>query len=288
MSDSAFLSSCSPITIFGLSYYNFEDVADLAGSGGISAIFGQNMYSLNMVIENSTFAKNIAYHHAGLNFIYYTGVSGAKVSINNCSLVDNIVDSSANSLQGVVAINYATLIKSFYLKPGALFQQLPSYLYIPNEVSIMDCVFTNNTSSASSGITFLSSGEDYTMKVHLRNTHFTNNVGHTSSALMFLQRESPAFSTAFQVVIENCMFFNNSLIIPEDVYASDQVNLFRYASVVVFHNVRLTNFTGSALFDKNKGTSIFLYSSVISLNGTFEFIDNYATTGAGLGIYANS
>ena len=288
LSDSAFLSSCSPITIFGLSYYNFEDVADLAGSGGISAIFGQNMYSLNMVIENSTFANNIAYHHAGLNFIYYTGVSGAKVSINNCSFVDNIIDSSANSLQGVVAIDYATLIKSFYLKPGTSFQQLPSYLYIPNEVSITDCVFTNNTSSASSGISFLSSGEDYTMKVHLRNAHFTNNVGHTSSALMFLQRESPVFSTAFQVVIENCMFFNNSLIIPEDVYASDQVNLFRYASVVVFHNVRLTNFTGSALFDKNKGTSIFLYSSVISLNGTFEFIDNYATTGAGLGIYANS
>ena len=288
LSDSAFLSSCSPITLFELSYYNFEDATDLAGSGGISAIFGQNLYSLNMVIENSTFANNIAYHHAGLNFIYYTGVSGAKVSINNCSFADNIVDSSGNSLQGVVAINYATLIKSFYLKPGASFQQLPSYLYKSNEVSIMNCMFTNNTSSASSGISFLSSGEDYTMKIHLKNTHFTKNVGHTSSALMFLQRESPAFSTAFQVIIENCIFFNNSLIIPEDVYASDQVNLFRYASVVVFHNIRLTSFVGSALFDKNEGSSIFLYSSVILLNGTFEFINNYATIGAGLGIYANS
>ena len=264
LSDSAFLSNCSAITTFGLSYYNFEDVTDLTGSGGISAIFGQNIYSLNMVIENSTFANNIAYHHAGLNFIYYTGVSGAKVSINNCSFADNIVDSPANSLQGVVAINYATLIESYYLKPGASFQKLPSYLYISNEVSIMDCVFTNNTSSASSGISFLSSGEDYTMKVHLRNVHFTKNIGHTSSALMFLQQESPAFSTAFQVVIEDCTFFNNSLIIPEDVYASDQVNLFRYASVVVFHNVRLTNFTGSALFDKTKG--VVYFSTVVSFH----------------------
>ena len=288
LSDSIFLSSCSPITIFGLSYYNFEDVTDLAGSGGISAIFGQNSYSLNMLIENSVFANNIAHDHAGLNFIYYTGVSGAQVSIKKCSFADNIVDSLANSLQGVVAINYATLIKSFYLKPGASFQRLPLHQYIPNEVYIMDCVFTNNTSYASSGISFISSGEDYTMKIHLRSTHFTKNVGYTSSALLFLQRESPAFSTAFQVVIEKCTFFNNSLIIPEDVYASDQVNLFRYASVVVFHNVRLTNFTGSAIFDKNKGSSIFLYSSVISLNGTFEFINNYATIGAGLGIYANS
>ena len=288
LSNSVFLSSCSPLTIFGLSYYNFEDVTDLAGSGGVSAIFGQNSYSLNMVIENSTFANNRAYYHAGLNFIYYTGVSDAKVSINNCSFADNVIDSSAYSLQGIVAINYATLIKSFYLRPGASFQQLPSHLHRPNEVSITNCVFTNNTSSASSGISFLSSGEDYTMMVHLKNIHFIKNVGHTSSALMFLQQESPAFSTAFQVIIENCTFLNNSLIIPEVVYASDQVNLFRYASVVVFHNVRLTNFVGSALFDKNKGSSIFLYSSVILLNGTFEFIDNYATIGAGLGIYANS
>ena len=163
-----------------------------------------------MIIENSTFASNVAHRHAGLNFIYYTGVSATKVSINNCSFADNVIDGSATSLEGIVAINYATLIKSFYLKPGASFKQLPPHLYETNEVSIVDCVFTNNTSSASSGISFLSSGEDYTMKIDLNNIRFTKNIGHTSSALMFLQRESPTFSTAFQVTIENCVFVEQS------------------------------------------------------------------------------
>ena len=70
LSDSAFLSSCCPVSL--------DNATDLVGSGGISAIFGHNLYSLNMIIENSIFVNSTAYYHPGLNFIYYTGVSGTK------------------------------------------------------------------------------------------------------------------------------------------------------------------------------------------------------------------
>ena len=281
LSNSAFLSNCNLLE---------SEEGDSVGSSGIFVIFGQNLYCLNVIIENTIFGNNIAYRHPGLNFIYYTGVSGTKVSINNCSFADNYVENESGSkrLQGIVTVNYATLINSFYLKPGASFQKLASNLCKPNEVSITNCVFTNNTSDKSSGISFVSSGEDYTMKVHLRNIYFTKNAGQTSSALLFLQQESPAFSAAFQVTIENCTFFSNSLTIPEDVYTSNQINPFRYASVVVFHNIRQIDFIGSFLFEKNRGSSIFLHNSVVTLNGTFEFIENYAITGAGFGIYGNS
>ena len=280
LSDSKFLSSCSPLGL--------DNATDLIGSGGVSAIFGQNWYSLNILIENNTFVNNTAYYHPGLNFIYYTGVSGTNISINNCTFADNVIDNTSHSLQGIVAINYATLIKSFYLRPGRSFQQLLSNLHEPNEVSITDCVFKNNTSYESSGISFLSSGEDSMMKVCLKNTHFTMNVGYISSALIILQQESTAFSNAFQVTINNCTFFNNSLTIPEELYVNDQVNLYKYASVIVLHNVKLTSFMGSVLFKKNKGSSIFLYNSVVSFNGSFRFVENYAIIGAGLGVYSNS
>ena len=124
-----------------------------------------------MVIENSTFDNNTEIQHPGLNFIYFTGVSGTNISINNCIFTNNFAHGSSDILQGEVAINYATLVTSLYLKPGASFQQLPSYMHKSNVVSITDCVFTNNTSFASSGISFLSFGEDYTMNVYLRNIY---------------------------------------------------------------------------------------------------------------------
>ena len=280
LSDSAFLSSCCPVSL--------DNATDLVGSGGISAIFGHNLYSLNMIIENSIFVNSTAYYHPGLNFIYYTGVSGTNVSINNCTFADNVIDNTSHSLQGIVAINYATPIKSFYLRPGRSFQQLPSNLHEPNEVSITDCVFMNNTSYESSGISFLSSGEDPMMKIYLKNTHFTRNVGYISSAIIILQQQSTVFSNAFQVTIDNCTFFNNSLSIPEELYVNDQVNLFRYASVIVLHNIKLTSFKGSVLFKNNEGSSIFLYNSIVSFNGSFRFVENYAIVGAGLGVYSNS
>ena len=292
LSDSAFLSSCN--------YYNVSDYdEDITGSG-ITAIFGQNLYALNMIIENSTFENNKANHHSGLNFIYYTGVSGTKLSIHNCSFSNNHVESlysiqsfyDGRNLQGIVAIKYAALIKSQYIKPRASFKQLPLNLHKPSEMFITNCLFANNTSYESSGISFVSFGEDHTVKVFLRNTHFRNNIGLIASALMFLQQESPAFSTAFQVTIENCTFINNSNFVFEDMFDIHLVDYrdlsYRFISVVAFHNIRLTNLTGSTLFEKNKGSSIFLYNSVISLNGTFEFIENYANIGAGLGIYGNS
>ena len=281
LSNSAFLSNCNLLE---------SDEDNIVGSSGILIIFGQNLYSLNIIIENTIFGNNIAYRYPGLNIIYYTGVSGTKVSINNCSFADNYVENEhgRKRLQGIVTINYATMINSIYLKPGASFQKLSSSSYNPNEVSITNCVLINNTSDKSSGISFVSPGEDYTMKVYLRNIYFTKNAGQTSSALLFLQQESPTFSTAFQVTIENCTFFNNSLTIPEDAYISNQINLFRYASVVIFHNIRQIDFIGSASFQKNRGSSIFLHNSVIAFNGTFEFIENYAITGAGLGLYGTS
>ena len=287
LSDIAFLSSCKVV--------DFDE--DITGSG-IITVFGQNLYALNMIIENSTFDNNTANHHPGLNFIFYTGVSGTKLSIHNCSFSNNYVDGSyvqpiydGRNLQGIVAIKYAALIKSQYLKPRASFKQLPLNLHMPNEMSITNCSFTNNTSYDSSGISFVSFGEDSTMKVFLRNIQFRNNIGLIASALMFLQQESPAFSTAFQVTMENCTFINNSNICFEYIgnCLLDYRDLsFRFISVVAFHNIRLTNLTGSTLFENNKGSSIFLYDSAISLNGTFEFIENYANIGAGLGIYGNS
>ena len=280
VSNSSFLSSC------GLFRLNNE-APDLSGSG-IFTLFGQNAYSLTMVIENSTFDNNTESQHPGLNFIYFTGVSGTNISINNCYFTNNFADGSSDILQGEVAINYATPVTSLYLKPGASFQQLPSYMHKSNVVSITDCVFTNNTSFASSGISFLSFGEDYTMNVYLRNIYFRKNIGHTSSALVFLQRQPPAFSTAFQVTIQNCTFYESIVSIPADFYTDDEISIFRYASVVVFHNIRQIDFIGYSIFEKNSGSSIFLHNSVMSLNGTFEFIENYAINGAGLAIYGNS
>ena len=284
ISNSRFLSTCG---IIDFNKHKTNEFTDITGSG-IYAIFGQNSYSLNMVIQSNTFDSNIASYHPGLNFIYFTGVSGTTISINNCHFTNNYADSRGDSLQGVVAINYATLIKSLYLIPGASFQQLPSILHKTNEVSITNCVFANNTSIESSGISFLSAGEDSTMNVYLRNINFTKNMGQTASALMFLQRESSAFPTAFQVTIEDCTFFDNDLVIPDEFYVNGQTSFFRYASVLVFHNIRNVDFIGYCSFKNNRGCNIFLHSSVISLNGTFEFIENYAINGAGLAIYGNS
>ena len=280
VSESSFISSCG---LFRLS----DEASDLSGSG-IFTLFGQNVYSLNMVIENSTFDNNTESQHPGLNFMYFTGVSRTKISINNCSFINNYVDGTGDTLQGVVAINYAAPIKSLYLKPGMSFQQLPLNLHESNVVSITNCLFTNNTSFASSGISFLSFGEDYTMKVYLRNIYFRKNMGHTSSALMFLQRGPPTSSTTFQVTIQNCTFYESIVSIPVEFYTNDQISFFRYASVVVFHNIRQTDFIGCNVFEKNSGSNIFLHNSVISLNGTFKFIENYAINGAGLAIYGNS
>ena len=274
LSDSRFLSSCSA----------FSSI-NLVPSSGVSAIFGQNMYSLNMIIENSTFINNTV---NCLNFIYSTGVSKTKLFINNCIFRDNRIHPVGDlAYSGVVAINYAIPISDLvYLIPEASFTPLPLKLHIPNEVLITDCVFTNNTSYQSSGISFISYSEDYMLKICLKNINFTKNAGYFSSSLVFLQQESNP--VVLQVTIENCTFVSNSLFIPEELYVGDQINFFRYASVVAFHNVRYTNFTGSALFEKNNGTSVYLYSSTISLNGSFEFIQNYANIGAGLGLYANS
>ena len=77
---------------------------------------------------------------------------------------------------------------------------------------ITNCLFANNTSYDSGGISFLSSGEDSAMEVHLRNICSTSNVGWYSSALIFLQEETFHFSAAFQVSIENCTFLQQQCL----------------------------------------------------------------------------
>ena len=138
-----------------------------------------------------------------------------------------------------------------------------------------------------SGISFLSAGEDNTMNVYLRNINFTKNMGQTASVLMFLQRELSTFPATFQVTIEDCTFFDNvnSLVIPDEFYTNELVNFLRFSSVVVFHNIKHENFIGNSLFKNNRGSNILLHSSVISLNGIFEFIKNYAINRAGLAVY---
>ncbi|XP_065897313.1 uncharacterized protein [Dysidea avara] len=293
VTDSTFSSSCSPSILYQRNVSRsrllnrYVDAVDLIGSGGVSTIFGQNLYLLTLNIENSLVENNKAYYHAGLNFIYYTGVSSTNVSINNCSFKNNIMNSQSFSLHGTVAVSYATrLMPTLYLKPGRSFQQLPLNLYKQNEFIISDCMFINNTSTESSGISFLSTDEDHPFKVVIENILFTRNLGLVSSALTLVQLEASAF--IFDISIHDCMFINNSLVITDSVYNTDQVNYYRYASVVALHNIQQATFTGSTVFKGNLGSSIFLYNSVATFNGVVDFSDNFATLGGGLGIYSNS
>ena len=197
------------------------------------------------------------------------------------------MNSQSFSLHGTVAVSYATrLMPTLYLKPGKSFQQLPLSLHKQNKFKISDCVFINNTSTESSGISFLSTDEDHPLKVAIDNILFTRNLGLVSSALTLVQLETSAFT--LDITIHGCMFIDNSLVISDSVYNTDQVNYYRYASVVALHNIQQAIFTGSTVFKNNLGSGMFLYNSIVTLNGIVKFSDNSATLGAGLGIYSNS
>ena len=290
--NSIFQSICSPTVLFPVTsddILTFTELKDLTGSG-IATLFGHNSYLINILIENCTFKENMGNYHSGLSFVYYVGVSGANVSIFNCSFINNFNQNPSTSLHGTVAITYANpTVGSLYIKPGALFQQLPKDLYKQSEISISNCMLTNNTShGGSSGISFLSTGDDYPIKVTIENVLFTQNRAVVSSALIFFQLDSLVFPNIFHVTVLDCKFIDNDLTIFDDTYANDQVNMYKYASVVALHNTKQLELRGSILFAKNKGSCLFLYGSTTLFNGILTFVENFATVGAGIGLYANS
>ncbi|XP_065897301.1 uncharacterized protein [Dysidea avara] len=286
--NSSFLSSCGPISFIFTTDQNgdvtYIENTDMVGSS-ISVIFGQNSYPLKVKIDDCLFDNNQA---QSIRFTYYVGVSGTNVSILSCSFTNNDNDHPSTT-EGIVSIRYATPVGgSVYVRPNTTFEQLPSNQYRQNLVFVSDCLFTNNTSFGSSGVSFVSSGNDYPMDALIVNVNFERNTGLISSALTFLQLVPPAFSALLHTTVSNCKFTNNDLAVLEDAYVNDQVNYYNFASVVALHNTRQVDFVGTAIFENNKGTAIYLYSSIVSFKGVIRFNNNYANSGAALGIYSSS
>jgi len=288
VSDSIFLSSCGPISFIFITDQNgditYVENTDIVGSG-ISVIFGQNLYSIKVSIDDCVFDNNKA---QSIRLTYYVGVSGTNVSISNCSFTNNDYDHPSTT-EGIVSIRYATPVGgSIFARPNATFEQLPSDLHKQNLVIVSDCLFANNTSIGSSGLSFVSSGNDFPMDALIVNVDFERNTGLISSALTFLQLVPPAFSSLLHTTVSNCKFTDNDLAVFEDAYVNDQVNYYNFASVVALHNTRQVDFVGTAIFEDNKGTAIYLHSSIVSFKGVFQFNNNYANSGAALGIYSSS
>ena len=235
------------------------------GAGGVSIIFGQSNYYVNVTIDSYTFRNNTNLFGAGgMMLLLYELSNKSDIYITNSVFVDNggALENRDTSKEGALLIMFYVPDSSSTFGKDSLLKYLHQ---LPSKVHILNTMFMNNSAVLGGGMCVLSFGP---LQSFVRN----------------------------QLTLENCTFQSNQAEHGSAIYATE-INYRSYENglEMSLHDVRISrnrgeleavsfsqlkvSFSGTTTFARNKVTALSLYKSTVEFSGEATFVRNTANRG---------
>jgi len=219
---------------------NCRFLNNFARLGGGVCILGDSLYTSDVLVENTTFEKNITLFAGTSGAGIYTTLidslvlnnvtairnyavqgsianwTGNYIGINSCTITENRNNTAATLGAGLLSVNirHQNIQNSFFTKNtsntsggslGAFIQNTAFQTDPNNSTTINNCVFRENESTASSVAALqIVQGN----KITITNSEFVANRSFTNSNV-FLNSSASIFGKADNLLVRNCKFFNN-------------------------------------------------------------------------------
>ena len=257
---------------------------------GLTVIFDQSLYGVEVVVNESVFTRNTARKGANLAFFLASGVRNTSVTIQGCnSTHSNYL--FMPSLQNIRDRDY--IGGGMYFASGLFLANGSQSQQANNMLKVYNTNFVNNSGvvGAAMSLDLFDTAFSYVPLVYvIENCSFVNNSGSPGSALAVSQVDifssSPSFTLAIQLVFRNCSFFRNSYpstFLPNSIQHFEQ-DLF---NVVFLNSVQDITFT-NCRFRTNTGTALYAYATRLRFFGKMSIEQNSGLNGGGLSLNGDS
>jgi hypothetical protein len=219
---------------------NCRFLNNFARLGGGICVFGDSLFTIDILVENTIFEKNLcltaANSGAGLYVIQVDSAvianctsiknyavqgsigiwTGNYVGVNNCTFTENRNNTASTIGAGlfIVAMRHQNIQNSTFTKNTSNISGNSLGMYISNaayqtspdnSTTVIKCIFRDNeTATAGSAAFRIFQGN----KISLIDCEIAANKG-TSSACATISSSASIFGKADNLLIQNCKFFNN-------------------------------------------------------------------------------
>ncbi|KAJ7370253.1 hypothetical protein OS493_033599 [Desmophyllum pertusum] len=163
---------------------------------------------------------------------------------------------------------------------------------LPNLMKYEDCRFESNNAILGGAVSYYEwksslNGDGDTLHIEYKNCHWYNNAATMGSAIGVATKPAingladPARGPKlYVIVLEDCYFSNNSIILTEDRQVIGQGAIYSYSLPIIFKGV--------VNIEYNNNTAMVVENTAIHVLGTVTFRNNTGGQGGALGLYGTS
>uniref|UniRef100_A0A1X7V0Y5 Uncharacterized protein n=1 Tax=Amphimedon queenslandica TaxID=400682 RepID=A0A1X7V0Y5_AMPQE len=262
---------------FSPSFENFGFT--YGGGGGLGLVLSQINYSVNIIVEETSFERNVGPLGA-LQIEQHQGSHGSNVIFESCLFDDNgFMEESSIDL-------------SFhYVGAASMILNVPrDYKIITDIASIRrnsfqfkSTQFLNNRADVSGGIYMVALNSPVAENELISDDcTFRNNKAGLSSAFYAFEYKFNGLEPGTNVIISNIIVENNNN------YNSNPYTEFRqHKSTILTFSMNVT-ISGNSAFQDNEASALVAVSSVLNLFGDILFEGNRGASGGAILIYSDS
>ena len=247
-------------------------------SAGLTILYAQKKYSINVSVSQSTFYGNFGSFSGGLFILHYNNIPLSNTFINGTTFRRNY---NQNNCHGGGLSLYIFQDQTDHFNNGVTFMPL----------SITNSRFTEHTGlfgKADVGAIYIGINSKFsnTVTVSISNSCFTRNSVNTTGSCIFattIDSEMGGYEIGkrLQIIMTNITALNNAPL--------DTMTPIAKAGMFTFVNIKSVNVTGSNnSFCHNFGSVFEVINTAIFLSGTMYFNENTGEKGSAIKLHGNS
>ena len=253
-----------------------DDHIPFGRGGGLSIFLKGKAQNNTIAVIGCQFEDNHAVWGGGIFIEFHDEVQNNTFEVTNCIFMNN----SANYAGGAI-------------RSGTTASSDDQWL-LPNKMRYEHCKFVNNSAIWGGGVSFYETwssslkGNDDKLHIEYKDCCWRNNRATSGSAIGVatrpavngLQDFSARGLKLYDIVIEDCILFNNSIILTEDKLVIGQGAIYSYSVPVIFKGV--------VNIEYNDHTAMVIENAVVDVLGNVTFRNNTGGQGGALGVYGTS
>ena len=252
-----------------------DDHIPFGRGGGLSIFLKGNAKNNAIYITGCQFEDNYAIWGGGILIAFHDKVQNNTFEVTNCTFRNN----SAHFAGGAI-------------RSGTTAESSNRQWILPNLMKYEDCRFESNNAMLGGAVSYYEwrsslNGDGDTLHIEYKNCHWYNNAATMGSAIGVAIKPAingltdPARGPKlYVIVLEDCYFSNNSIILTEDRQVIGQGAIYSYSLPIIFKGV--------VNIEYNNNTAMVVENTAIHVLGTVTFRNNTGGQGGALGLYGTS
>ena len=241
-----------------------ESEFPVGGSGGLTVIMQQTIFSVRIEIVSSVFEDNTAVYGGAAHLAFHRGIANSSVVLDSCVFSKN-GDSQQSKYGGAMFIIFDAIKRD---QLGI--HQNKSYGV--TQVALVNSNFTMNQAMVGGAVYIHSKNQIKNIKaVTFVGCYFMRNQAHTTLALLAFEDKLSGLTAGLKITLDNCELSDNIV----------EGGHLPHTNVVSFQHVNVT-IAGISSLSNNEGSAVSGIRAVFTINGELHLIGNGGVFGGGM------